>query len=263
MRENTQEGHHGHWHSQEQHAGHGPWQHSRGYGWGRHRGGRRGPWGGYFPEGSEHWGGFYGPRGFGGGRERLERGALRYLILSILKDGPKHGYDIMKQMEERTMGFYSPSPGTLYPTLQLLEDQELVHSDQEADKRVYNITDKGRAELETQSGMVEGFWSRFQNRWGSGQTQTELKFAGDALKDLLRTVVEGFKSGALRGDAETVRKLRAAIERCENDIREIIAQSASGRATQETNPAGQGNPAQPGNPGGPEQPDTGAGTVRF
>ncbi len=250
MRDNTEERAHGPW-SDEQSAGwHGAWHqghaHGHGPGRGRERGGPRGPrgsWGGLFGGGSghEHWGSFFGGPGFGGpgfggGRERLERGALRYLILSVLKDGPQHGYEIIKQMEEKTYGFYSPSPGTLYPTLQYLEDLGLVRSDQESDKRVYNITDSGRAELDKQSEMVNGFWARFQNRGTSGAAEYELRFAGDAFRDLIRTVVGGFRSGALRNDPETVRKVRAALEKCQNDIREIITKSAGEQVTPESRP---------------------------
>src|SRR5262245_37807364 len=65
-----------------------------------------------------------GPERGPGRREPMERGVLRYLILDALVDGPKHGYEVIKRLEERTEGEYAPSPGTVYPTLQLLEDQD-------------------------------------------------------------------------------------------------------------------------------------------
>lgn len=184
-------------------------------------------------EGGQHWGGRFGGHGGHGGhggRERLERGLLRYIILNVLQDGPKHGYEIIKQLEERTQGRYSPSPGTLYPTLQYLEDLGLVRSDQEADRRVYNLTDNGRAELADHATMVEGFWARFRERTPAGANLHELKFAGDAVKDLLRTVGEGLSNAAFSGDSETARKVRLALERCQNEIREIIAQGATAQA---------------------------------
>jgi DNA-binding PadR family transcriptional regulator len=163
----------------------------------------------------------------------MERGLLRYVILSVLKDGPKHGYEIMRQLEEKTQGRYSPSPGTLYPTLQLLEDQELVKAEQEADKRVYHLTDDGHAELDKQNNLVEGFWSRFQDRTPSAMRH-EMRFATDALKDLIRTSGGAFRSSASTGDTETVRKVRQALERCENEIREIMTQSAGAAQTANT-----------------------------
>lgn len=213
-------------------VGHGPW------GGGQHGPHARGRRSGHGP--NRDWQDFFGGEGgwpfgdrFGGlggpgaGRERLERGLLRHVILSVLKDGPKHGYEIIKHLEEHTRGRYSPSPGTLYPTLQYLEDLGLVRSDQEADKRVYHLTESGQAELNKQSTMVEGFWSRFQDRTPPGANLHELKFAGDALKDLLRTVGSGLRSGTFAQDTESVRKIRQSLERCQNEVREIIAGSAT------------------------------------
>ena len=173
----------------------------------------------------------------------MERGLLRYIILSVLKDGPKHGYEIIKQLEERTHGWYSPSPGTLYPTLQLLEDTGHVRSEQVDDKRVYHLTEAGHAELDKQHSSVEGFWRRYREHVPSGAYTQELKFAGDALKDLMRTVGGGFRYGALAQDPEAIRKVRAALERCENEIRDILASSDAGK--------------------GPETGDSGAGEEAF
>lgn len=222
---------------------HGPW-------WGgghhkHHRRGRRGGpgrdrgWQEFFGHGGFPFGGF-GGHGFGGGRERLERGLLRHVILSVLKDGPAHGYEIIKHLEDRTHGRYSPSPGTLYPTLQYLEDLGLIRSEQQADKRVYQLTDAGREELDKQSSHVEGFWSRFRDHTPGGANMHELRFAADALKDLLRTLSGGFEKGAFSHDVETVRKVRAAIEKCQNEVRQIIAEGAGNRPTSESRK--EGNP---------------------
>jgi DNA-binding PadR family transcriptional regulator len=169
------------------------------------------------------------------------------VILSVLKDNPKHGYEIIKHLEERTQGRYSPSPGTLYPTLQYLEDLGLIRAEQDGDKRVYQLTDAGHAELDKQSSHVEGFWSRFQDRTPGDANMHELRFAADALKDLLRTIAVGFRSGAFSQDAETVRKIRAALERCQNEVRQIIAESASSR------PASNDEARKPGTAGSSEE----------
>ncbi len=218
-------------------------QRERWQGHGRGRGGGRGRQDWFGAEGGWPWGGPGGPGGFSGfggfgpfgpGRERLERGLLKYVILSVLKDGPKHGYDIIKYLEEKTGGHYTPSPGTLYPTLQLLEDQGLVRSEQEGEKRVYSLTEAGHAELDKQHNAVEGFWTRFRERIPSGANMYELKFAGDAFKDLLRTVGGGLRSGAFAQNPETVRKIRQALERCQNEIREILTGSAAGKEADST-----------------------------
>lgn len=220
------------------HHGHGFFG-GRGGGHGRdHFGGRHG--GG--------WGGF-GPGGPGGpGRERLERGMLRYVILDLLRDGPKHGYEIIKYLEERTDGRYSPSPGTLYPTLQYLEDLALVRSDQEEGRRVYQLTDAGRAELEEHSHFAQDFWSRFHERVPSGATLQEINFLKDALHDLTRTVGRSLHSAIFTGNPDTIRRMRQTLERCQNEIREIIGQAASTQSMSDNRetPPGSDDPDAPG-----------------
>jgi len=89
---------------------------------------------------------FAGPP-WGGGR-RARRGDVRTALISLLADNPMHGYDLIRELEQRSGGAWRPSPGSIYPTLQLLEDEGLVTSEERDGKRVYTITDAGRAELE-------------------------------------------------------------------------------------------------------------------
>ena len=86
----------------------------------------------------------------------MERGALRVVLLDLLREGPKHGYELIRCFEERTRGQYAPSPGVLYPTLQLLEDEGLVRSETREGKRVYELTDTGQAEVQTRTEAGEG-----------------------------------------------------------------------------------------------------------
>jgi DNA-binding PadR family transcriptional regulator len=108
----------------------------------------------------------FGPRGFafGGPRRRrrqwFESGDMKYVILKVLRDKPRHGYEVMKELEDRMHGCYSPSPGTVYPTLQWLEDEELVRSREENGKKVYEITDAGRKFLEEHKDVVEDIFDR-------------------------------------------------------------------------------------------------------
>lgn len=83
------------------------------------------------------------PRHRGG---RMRRGDIRTALLAVLTEGPGHGYDVIKTLEEKSGGAWKPSPGSVYPTLQLLEDEGLVRSSEREGKRVYEITDEGRAE---------------------------------------------------------------------------------------------------------------------
>jgi DNA-binding PadR family transcriptional regulator len=96
-------------------------------------------------------------RGFGGfgrgwgGPRRARRGDVRFGLLRIISERPMHGYDLIKELEQRSGGMWRPSAGSIYPTLQLLEDEGLVRGEEQDGKRVYSITDAGRAELEERS----------------------------------------------------------------------------------------------------------------
>jgi DNA-binding PadR family transcriptional regulator len=85
---------------------------------------------------------------------------MKYVILKTLRDRPMHGYEVMKALEEETSGCYKPSPGTVYPTLQWLEDEELVSSSDVNGKKVYAITDAGRAFLEEHKDTVDDIFDR-------------------------------------------------------------------------------------------------------
>ncbi|MCX4987004.1 PadR family transcriptional regulator [Streptomyces sp. NBC_00572] len=91
---------------------------------------------------------FGGGRGHGGGRGRARRGDVRASILALLKDRPMHGYEMIREIGERSDGAWRPSPGSVYPTLQMLEDEGLIASASEGGKKLFTLTDTGRAEAE-------------------------------------------------------------------------------------------------------------------
>ncbi|MCU1687530.1 MAG: PadR family transcriptional regulator [Amycolatopsis sp.] len=92
-----------------------------------------------------------GPRGHGGRRGR--RGDVRAAILALLAEQPRHGYEIIGEIGERSGGFWKPSPGSVYPTLQLLADEGLVTVKEEGGKRLFELTDTGRAAAESQDSV--------------------------------------------------------------------------------------------------------------
>jgi DNA-binding PadR family transcriptional regulator len=125
-----------------------------------HRGGGRG-----FGHGFGH--GFGGRRGGGGRGERGERrrmfdsGELRLVLLKLIADEPRHGYDLIRQIEELTGGAYAPSPGVIYPTLTLLDDMGQIEAQQsEGAKKLFAITDAGRADLEANADVVDAAIAR-------------------------------------------------------------------------------------------------------
>lgn len=118
--------------------------------------------------GPEAWG--FGPprgrgRGWGPGRRggMFESGEVKYVILTLLREKPRHGYDIIKALEERLGGCYTPSAGTVYPTLQLLEDQGLIRGVEEGGKRVYHITPEGEAFLQQNRTVVDEIFERVRD----------------------------------------------------------------------------------------------------
>ncbi len=118
----------------------------------------RGRWG-KSPHGHHRMGGW----GRGGGRrERMfDQGDLRLVMLAMIAERPRHGYDIIKALEEMTGGAYSPSPGVIYPTLTLLQEQGLADTvDADGGKKLYTITDAGKAELEANRPASDAIFAR-------------------------------------------------------------------------------------------------------
>ena len=125
-----------------------------------------GKFGGKF--GGRGGGGFgpFGHGGRGGGRggpgdmfragRMLADGDLKLITLSLLAEAPRHGYDIIKALEERTSGIYSPSPGVVYPTLTFLEEAGYAASAADGNKKVFSITEAGQAHLTENREMIDG-----------------------------------------------------------------------------------------------------------
>ena len=99
-------------------------------------------------------------------QERLfHRGDIKYIILQYLKDKPGYGYEIIRALEERFHGFYVPSPGTVYPTLQMLEEMGYITAIVQEGKKVYTITEEGRKFLDKQKEFQEKIRSQIRNWW--------------------------------------------------------------------------------------------------
>jgi DNA-binding PadR family transcriptional regulator len=101
---------------------------------------------------------------------RMRRGEIRTALLTELSEAPGHGYDLIQRLEEKSGGEWRPSPGSVYPTLQMLEDESLVRSTERDDKRVYEITDAGRTEAQRRSEEAGGApWEGNRSRSPRGQ----------------------------------------------------------------------------------------------
>ena len=145
-----------------------------------------------------------GPWGHRGrGRGRRGRGDVRAAILALLAERPMHGYEMIQELEARTGGVWRPSPGSVYPTLQLLEDEGLIAGEEAEGRRRFTLTDAGRAEAERQ---------------GQGQAPWEQVTAGVApaawnLRDAIaQTAQAAWSVGAAGTEAQQTRALEILNE---------------------------------------------------
>ena len=149
------------------------------------RGGRgwQGNWGPFhFDFGDEGWSG--GRRGRRA-RRMFEGGELRLVLLKLIADEPRHGYDLIRAIEEMTGGEYAPSPGVVYPTLTLLQDMGLIEeAGGEGPRKPFQITDEGRAHLAEREEEVEALFERLRDI-APREEQTAGPAIGRAVKNLM------------------------------------------------------------------------------
>jgi DNA-binding PadR family transcriptional regulator len=197
------------------------------------------------------------------------RGDLKYALLDLLRERPKHGYEMIKELEDRSGGFYTPSAGAVYPTLQLLEDRGWVTVETRDGKKVYQMTDAGKSALAEHHEPGEAFagprfWREHGPRgprgpiphgphgpegpggpeggpWGGGfgfwrdlrPELRALRHEGMEVARLMRAAV--MASG---GDPERLARLRAIVERTRADLDTFLGQGPGSSGTQPTPPAG-------------------------
>jgi DNA-binding PadR family transcriptional regulator len=179
------------------------WMGGRHGGWGR--------WGGHRSAGPRGRGGDFGFLAslFGEPAPRAERGGVKYLILDAVADAPRHGYEIMQVIEERSKGAYRPSPGVVYPTLQLLDETDLLSSTEKEGRKVYAITDTGRAELEANRDQVSDFYEQ-QDAASWEAFADELGDFSRRLLGVVKTVHRAARHG--RVSAKSMRELGKILD---------------------------------------------------
>lgn len=148
------------------------------------------------------------------GRRFFGRGDLKYLILDVLKDKPMHGYDIIQALQEQFGGFYAPSAGAVYPTLQMLEDMGHVTSSQQDGRKVYTITTEGQQFLGERKQALDEIRERFSHWWGWwGPAYRELWDLGHAFRR---------RGPWHRVNPEKVRRIREVVARARQEIETIL-----------------------------------------
>lgn len=163
----------------------------------------------------------YGGRGgFGGGgrggRRIFDQGDLRLVVLFLIGEGPRHGYELIREIEARTGGLYAPSPGVIYPTLTLLEEMGLIEQGAaDGSKKLFAITGAGRAELEKEAATVAILIKRMEAT-GSGRADNAPVFrAMQNLKMALRgrLMRPGTDQEVMLAAAAAIDEVAAKIER--------------------------------------------------
>ncbi len=155
--------------------------------------------------------------GFGSEDEpRTRRGDIKFLLLELLSEQPSHGYDLIKRMEARYGGSRRLSPGSVYPTLQLLEDGGYVIGETTGGKRVYTITDTGRQFLaeHVQQAPPSAPWEAFKNK------PQEFNQLRQAATELAGAVMQSARSG----NSDRMNRVKELLERTKREIYAILAE---------------------------------------
>src|SRR6266702_2361323 len=198
----------------------------RGGPWDRDFGGKRGPghWGGGF---GGPWGGWWpGPPGPPGPPRgtKASRGDVRAAILALLREGPRNGYQIMSEIEERSGGAWRPSPGAVYPALSQLADEGLIEAEESGGRRTFTLTDAGREDVEQNPEMARGAWESTaqQEAWQLPGLFAEAARLGGGIVQI-----------AHAGTPEQVRAAERLLERARRDLYRILADDEDDQDEQE------------------------------
>jgi DNA-binding PadR family transcriptional regulator len=154
------------------------------------------------------------------GHKMFDAGALRYIVLQMIADQPRHGYEIIKEIEQRVGGGYCPSPGVIYPLLALLEDLGHVVVTPDGNKKLHEITPEGRAFLEENRAFVEAITARMSDggRHGGHGAHGHGSIR-NSLHELKIVVVERVR-GEMLGD-EQLKQIQVILDRATGDIRNL------------------------------------------
>jgi DNA-binding PadR family transcriptional regulator len=158
--------------------------------------------------------GFGGPGGGRGRGGRARRGDVRAAVLALLADRPMHGYEMIKEIEERSEGAWTPSAGSIYPMLQLLEDEGLIRGEEADGKRRFTLTDEGRKEQDEKSGDVTP-WDAVRAGVPTGHLQ---------LRGSIHQLLSAVKAVASGGDEEQQKQVRELLDDTRRKVYGILAE---------------------------------------
>jgi DNA-binding PadR family transcriptional regulator len=163
----------------------------------------------------------FGQRGTGptGGRF-FGPGELRLALLALIAGGPGHGYDLMTRLEARFDGAYQASAGAIYPTLQQLEDERLVRLAPNEERKVYQLTRAGQAEVDAHREGIERIWARAASRgeWGLLRDPHAAEIVGPALR-LMKAAVKAIVRS--HGDSQVVERVQAILAEARQRVEQL------------------------------------------
>ena len=164
----------------------------------------------------EHF--FRGPWRGGPWRESpFQKGDLKYVVLGLLKDKPRYGYEVIRALEERSHGFYTPSPGVVYPTLQMLKEMGYASSIERDGKKVYTITDKGLKFLTERKDQAEEVKCQMKHHWNPANMNMIVQMMRE-FGELGRLM----KHHGRRTDPEKMQRIRDIMSKASQDIKLIM-----------------------------------------
>jgi DNA-binding PadR family transcriptional regulator len=149
------------------------------------------------------------------GRRVFDSGALRLVVLGLIAEEPCHGYDIIRGLRARFQRSYSPSPGSIHPILQMLADAGLVSSSSHGPRRLFTITDAGKAYLGGQRAELDAINAQLEE----AAAPIGEKGIGDAIHDFRGALFAKMRRAAL--NADQAGKLRDVLERARREIEEL------------------------------------------
>jgi DNA-binding PadR family transcriptional regulator len=162
---------------------------------------------------------FHGERFFRGPwrEDSFQKGDLKYVILDLLKEKPRHGYEIIRELEEVSHGLYTPSPGAVYPTLQMLEEMGYASATERDGKKIYTITEEGLKFLAERKESAEEVRSQMKHKWDFKNIGRMIMIMKEyhALENLLG-------EGLRRLDADKMQRIRQVLIGAYETIEDIL-----------------------------------------
>lgn len=149
----------------------------------------------------------------------FQKGDLKYVILDLIKDKPRHGYEIIRELGELSHGLYTPSPGAVYPTLQMLEEMGYATATEQDGKKVYTITEEGLKFLAERKDLADEVRSQMKHKWSFKNIGQMIMIMKEyhALENLLG-------EGLRRLDADKMQRIRQVLISAYQEIEAILAE---------------------------------------